>query len=170
MQAKWVWGAALAALFGGLLLVACEPLRGKLAGWFGQDATRSATGSASVPGAQRSGDGSERAGRSEVRDQELLNRHLTDHDPGTPARAAAEEPIAPADPETLPEAERMAYVARERFGPRVAPTPAESVRSNIPRARIEKQRDGRYWVITDDGPARPDLPPGTIVERDPGRR
>ncbi|ALN65236.1 hypothetical protein GLA29479_4399 [Lysobacter antibioticus] len=64
----------------------------------------------------------------------------------------------------------MAYLARERFGPRIAPTPSESARYNIPTARIEKQSDGRYWLITDDGPSRPDLPPGTIVERDPERR
>ncbi|WP_363799565.1 hypothetical protein ABU614_05225 [Lysobacter firmicutimachus] len=160
----------LAALIGMLFVAASDPLRRTVSGWFGHDAAEPA--SASVPGADanRSGGSQEPSGRPVARDEALLTRHLRNHDAQAPRTAAAEDAVVPQDLEKRPEAERMALLARERFGPRIAPTAAESARYNLPRARIEKQRDGKYWVITDDGPSRPELPPGTIVERDPERR
>ncbi|WP_223621276.1 hypothetical protein [Lysobacter sp. ESA13C] len=168
MQAKWLWLVVLAALVGSVFVAVSDPLQRTLTGFFDQDASRSTSPSATDE--HRTDNARKQAVGLTVRDEELLTRHLADQDPGAALSAPAEASVVPEDLEKLPEAERMAYLARERFGPRIAPTPSESARYNIPTARIEKQSDGRYWLITDDGPSRPNLPPGTIVERDPERR
>jgi hypothetical protein len=168
MQAKWLWAVVLVALVGSVFVAVSDPLQRTLTGFFEQDASRSTSPTGTDE--HRTDNARKQAVGLAVRDEELLTRHLFDQGAAAPLAAPSEASVVPEDLEKLPEAERMAYLARERFGPRIAPTPSESARYNIPTARIEKQSDGRYWLITDDGPSRPDLPPGTIVERDPERR